>query len=181
MKLIKEPLEGLKLLELQYFEDERGFFVETYGKKAYENVGITTTFVQDNHSYTAEKGTVRGIHFQLYPEAQSKLVHCIRGSVLDVAVDLRKESSTYLQWRSFVLSAENHRQVFIPQGFGHGFVSLEPHCEFIYKVDALYCPSLDRSIMWNDPDIAIDWGIENPILSEKDKKAPRLQDSDVNF
>lgn len=181
MKVTELALEGVKLLELDYYGDNRGYYVESYSKERLKQYGIDLDFVQDSHSYSAKKGTVRGIHFQNNPRAQAKLVRCVRGAIMDVVVDLRKESPTFGQWISTVISAENRLQLFIPRGFGHGFKTLEDDCDFLYKLDDFYAPEYDRAIMWNDPDIAIDWGIENPILSDKDKKAPRLQDSDVNF
>lgn len=181
MKITKLDLEGVLLFDPQYFDDDRGYYCETYSKRTFEKHGITVDFVQDNHSYTVKKGTLRGVHFQNNPVAQGKLVRCIRGSVLDVAVDLRQESPTYKQYLSVVLSGENRRQLFIPKGFGHAFLTLEDHCEFVYKVDAFYEPSLDRAIAWNAPELAIDWGIEAPFLSDKDKNAPTLSNSDVNF
>ena len=142
---------------------------------------IARDFVQDNHSYSKEKGILRGIHFQNGEHAQAKLVRCIRGAVLDVAVDLRKGSPTYMQWEAVELSAENKKQFFIPRGFGHGFLTLTEDVEFVYKTDNYYNYESDRSIIWNDPDIGVDWGTENPVLSEKDSSAPRLRDSDCSF
>ena len=143
--------------------------------------GFDIDFAQDNHSYTAKKGVIRGIHFQNNPDSQTKIVRCIRGAVLDVAVDLRKGSPTYKKWLAFELSADNKRQLLIPKGFGHGFLTLSEDTEFLYSVDNPYSPSLDRSIKYSDPDLAIDWGIADPILSEKDAAAPYLKDSDCNY
>ncbi len=175
--LIKE----VKILEPIYFEDARGWFAETYSYKTLKEWGIDITFVQDNHSYSACKGIIRGFHFQNNPSVQNKLVRCIRGEILDVAVDLRKSSPTYMKFVSGILSERNRRKFFIPAGFAHGFLTLTDNCEICYKVDKFYDPNTDRSIAWNDPDIGFDWGIANPILSEKDKKAPFLKDSDANF
>ena len=179
MNLIKTKLEGVYILEPRVFGDERGWFMETYSK--IKTPEIARDFVQDNHSYSKEKGILRGIHFQNGEHAQAKLVRCIRGTVLDVAVDLRKGSPTYMQWEAVELSAENKKQFFIPRGFGHGFLTLTEDVEFVYKTDNYYNYESDRSIIWNDPDIGVDWGTENPVLSEKDSSAPRLRDSDCSF
>lgn len=179
MNIIKTKLEGVFIIEPKVFGDERGWFMETYS--AIKTPEIALDFVQDNHSYSKEKGILRGIHFQKGEFAQSKLVRCVKGSVLDVAVDLRKGSPTYLQWISVELSAENKKQFFIPRGFGHGFLTLTEDVEFVYKTDNYYNYENDRSIVWNDNEINIEWGIENPILSEKDKLAPTLKESDCDF
>ena len=180
MNLIKTKLEGVYIIEPRVFGDERGWFMETYSKIKTPEIAACD-FVQDNHSYSKEKGILRGIHFQNGEHAQSKLVRCIRGAVLDVAVDLRKGSPTYMQWEAVELSAENKKQLFIPRGFGHGFLTLTEDVEFVYKTDNYYNYESDRSIIWNDPDIGVDWGTENPVLSEKDSSAPRLRDSDCSF
>ena len=179
MNLMKTKLEGVYILEPRVFGDERGWFMETYSK--IKTPEIARDFVQDNHSYSKEKGILRGIHFQNGEHAQAKLVRCIRGAVLDVAVDLRKGSPTYMQWEAVELSAENKKQFFIPRGFGHGFFTLTEDVEFVYKTDNYYNYESDRSIIWNDPDIGVDWGTKNPVLSEKDSNAPRLRDSDCSF
>ncbi len=179
MNLIKTKLEGVYIIEPRVFGDERGWFMETYSK--IKTPEIARDFVQDNHSYSKEKGILRGIHFQNGEHAQAKLVRCIRGAVLDVAVDLRKGSPTYMQWEAVELSAENKKQLFIPRGFGHGFLTLTEDVEFVYKTDNYYNYESDSSIIWNDPDIGVDWGTENPVLSEKDSSAPRLRDSDCSF
>ncbi|HOX41379.1 MAG TPA: dTDP-4-dehydrorhamnose 3,5-epimerase [bacterium] len=181
MKLTQTKLQGVVIIETDVFGDQRGWFTESYTKKKFDDLGVVANFVQDNHSMSAEKGTLRGLHFQLDPKAQNKLIRCTKGAVLDVAVDLRKGSPTYKQWVSVELSAENKLQLFIPKGFGHGFVALEANTEFQYKVDEYYSAGHDRSIRFDDPEIGIDWGIDSPILSEKDKNAPLLKDSDVNF
>lgn len=179
MNLINTKLEGVYIIEPQVFGDERGWFMETYSK--IKTPEIACEFVQDNHSYSKEKGVLRGIHFQNEENAQAKLVRCIRGGVLDVVVDLRKGSSTYKQWVAMELSAENKKQIFIPRGFGHGFLTLTDDVEFVYKTDNYYNQESDRSILWCDPSININWNIENPIISEKDAKAPLLKDSDCSF
>ncbi|MBR6765823.1 MAG: dTDP-4-dehydrorhamnose 3,5-epimerase [Clostridia bacterium] len=181
MKAIKTELEGVIIIEPDVFGDHRGWFMESWSKKKYEELGITVDFVQDNQSFTAKKGTLRGLHFQMDPMAQSKLVRVVKGAVLDVAVDIRKNSPTYLKWVSVELSAENKRQFFIPQGFAHGFVTLTDDVEFVYKCDNYYSKECDRSIRFDDPAINVDWGIQDPIISQKDQDAPLLKDSDCNF
>lgn len=181
MKITKLELEGVKILEPNYFEDYRGYYSETYSKRTLHELGIDTVFVQDNHSLTLKKGIIRGIHFQNNPKAQTKLVRCSRGRVMDYVVDLRKDSSTFKKWISVELSEENRMQIWIPKGFGHAFVSLVDNCEVQYKVDELYYPEHDRAITWNDPQINIEWPIAEPIISQKDMAAPLLKDSDVNF
>lgn len=179
MKLIETRLKGVYIVEPYVIEDKRGWFMETYS--AIKTPEIACTFVQDNQSYSKEKGILRGIHFQNGEYAQAKLVRVVRGIALDVAVDLRKGSPTYKQWVSVELSADNKKQLFIPRGFGHGFVTLSDNVEFVYKVDNYYNAESDRSIKFNDPEIGVEWGVKNPILSEKDKKAPLLKDSDCSF
>ena len=181
MKRIDTKLPGVCIVEPQVFGDHRGYFMETYATKAFAEIGITNEFVQDNQSFTALKGTLRGIHFQNAPMAQAKLVRVTRGAVMDVAVDLRRGSPTYRQWVAVELSAENKRMLFIPRGFGHGFVTLTDDVEFCYKVDNLYSRECDRGIRFNDPDIGVAWGVESPILSNKDTTSPMLRDSDCNF
>ncbi|WP_300360629.1 dTDP-4-dehydrorhamnose 3,5-epimerase [Fusobacterium sp.] len=181
MKLIDTGIKDLFIIEPQVFGDNRGWFMESWSQKKMEDLGLFYNFVQDNHSFSAVKGTLRGLHFQKGESAQAKLVRCVKGAVLDVAVDLRKNSKTYKKWVSCVLSAENKKQFLIPRGFAHGFLTLTDDVEFVYKADNYYDPKSDRNIIWNDPEINVEWGIENPILSEKDKKAPKLSESDVDF
>lgn len=181
MRAIKTELEGVLIIEPDVFGDHRGWFMESWSKKKYEDLGIKVDFVQDNESFTAKKGTLRGLHFQMDPMAQSKLVRVVKGVVLDVAVDIRKNSPTYLKWVSVELSEENKRQFFIPKGFAHGFVTLTDNVQFVYKCDNFYSKECDRSIKFNDPQIGVEWGIEDPIVSEKDANAPLLKDSDCNF
>lgn len=181
MKVTKTKLDGVLILEPDVFGDHRGWFMESWSKKKYEDVGINVEFVQDNESFTAKKGTLRGIHFQQAPFAQSKLVRVVQGAVLDVAVDLRKNSPTYLQWVAVELSSENKKQFFIPQGFGHGFLTLTDNVQFVYKCDNFYSKEHDRSIRFDDEEIGVDWGVTDPIVSEKDMNAPKLKDSDCNF
>jgi dTDP-4-dehydrorhamnose reductase/dTDP-4-dehydrorhamnose 3,5-epimerase len=181
MNVTKTRFKGLLIVETDVYGDNRGWFTETYTKNKFLDNGIDVDFVQDNQSYSAQKGTLRGIHFQTNPKAQSKMIRCTRGVVIDTVVDLRKGSDTYKQWFSIELSAENKKQLFIPKGFGHAFMTITDDVEVQYKVDEYYSKEHDRSIRYDDSDIGVEWGIENPILSEKDLKAPLLKDSDVNF
>jgi len=181
MNVIETKLPGVCIIEPQVFGDHRGWFMESWSQKKMADKGLDVDFVQDNQSFTAKKGTLRGIHFQQYPMAQAKLVRVVRGAVMDVAVDLRKDSPTYKQWVSVELSAENKRQLFIPQGFGHAFLTLTDDVEFVYKCDNLYSRELERSIRYDDPEIGIEWGIDAPVLSDKDVAAPFLKDSDCNY
>lgn len=176
MKITKTKLDGVVVIEPDVFGDNRGFFMESWNKKKMEEAGLFFDFVQDNHSKSTVKGTLRGIHFQKGDKAQAKLVRCVKGAVLDIAVDLRKNSPTFKQWVSVELSAENKKQLLIPRGFGHGFLTLTDDVEFLYKADNYYAPEADAGICWNDPDIGVEWGLETPILSEKDKKNPFLKD-----
>ena len=178
---VKTKLDGVVILIPKVFGDKRGFFMESWSRRTMEAAGLCYDFVQDNHSMSTVKGTLRGIHFQRGDKAQAKLVRCVRGAVLDVAVDLRHESPTYKQWVAVELSEENQKQLLIPRGFGHGFVTLTDHVEFLYKADNYYAPEADGGIRWNDPDIAVDWGVEHPILSEKDTKHPFLKDIEPVF
>jgi dTDP-4-dehydrorhamnose 3,5-epimerase len=171
-------LSGLKLVTPRKFGDERGFFSETHNEKTWANAGLNFDFVQDNHSLSRDVGTVRGLHFQTAPFAQDKLVRVISGRILDVAVDLRRSSPTFGRHVVVELSRENWRQLFIPIGFAHGFVTLEPDTEVIYKVTNFYSPQHDCGVAWDDPDIGVDWPVaaENAVLSDKDRKWPRLRD-----
>ena len=181
MKVIETEIPGVLVIEPDVFGDHRGWFCETWNRQKLHDAGIDADFVQDNQSYTKAKGTLRGLHFQQNPMSQAKLVRVVRGAVLDVAVDLRKGSPTYLKHVGVELSAENKRQFFIPKGFAHGFLTLTDDVEFVYKVDAPYAPDCDRSVRFDDPEIGVDWPCEEPILSDKAKKAPLLRDSDCNF
>jgi dTDP-4-dehydrorhamnose 3,5-epimerase len=176
MQVVQTSIPDVKVLVPKKFGDNRGFFSEIYSRKAFEAVGIRCDFVQDNHSLSAEAGVVRGLHFQLPPAAQDKLVRVTRGAVLDVAVDIRRSSPTFGKHVAYELSAENWRQMFIPAGFAHGFVTLQPNTEVIYKVTAYYAPERDRGIRWNDPALGINWGIDEKIavLSDRDRKHPTL-------
>ena len=182
MKRIDTALPGVCIVEPKVFGDHRGYFMETYSTRAFEQIGITAVFVQDNQSFTAQKGTLRGIHFQNAPMAQAKLVRVTRGAVMDVAVDLRRDSPTYRQWVAVELSAENKRMLYLPRGFGHGFRTLTDDVEFCYKVDNLYSKEHDRGIRFDDPSIGVTWGeVTEDLLSAKDLHAPLLEESDCNF
>lgn len=181
MNVIKTELKEVYILEPKVFGDYRGWFTESWSKRTMEEAGFYYNFVQDNHSFSAQKGTLRGIHFQQDPYAQAKLVRCTKGAVLDVAIDLRKDSPDYKKWVAVELNETNKRQLLIPRGFGHAFLTLTEDVEFLYKTDQYYSFEHDRSIAWNDPDINIKWPIRDLMLSDKDKKAPLLKDSDINF
>lgn len=183
LKITELELPDVKIIEPTYFEDFRGYYCETYSSRTMAQYGLNPVFIQDNHSFSLKKGTVRGIHFQNNPHPQLKLVRCVRGRVMDYAVDLRKDSPTFKKWVAVELSAENRKQIWIPSGYGHAFITLEDNCEVQYKVDEWYFPDLDRSIRFDDPEIGIDWGMpkDSLIYSEKDTIAPFLCDSDVNF
>jgi dTDP-4-dehydrorhamnose 3,5-epimerase len=181
MKVTKTEIEDLVIIDPDCYGDHRGWFMETYNEAKMKENGIDVVFVQDNHSKSLVKGTLRGLHFQNSPMAQTKLVRCTKGVILDVAVDLRKNSPTYKKWFSIELTEENKKQLFIPQGFAHGFLTLSDDVEVQYKVDNLYSKEHDRGIRYNDPEIGIDWGEITPVLSEKDTISPMLKDSDVNF
>jgi dTDP-4-dehydrorhamnose 3,5-epimerase len=179
---VKETgLPGVLILEPRVFGDARGWFTETWSERDMQGVGLYYTFVQDNHSYSAQRNTLRGIHFQKGEHAQAKLLRCVRGAVLDVAVDLRVGSPTYSRWISAELSADNKRQLLIPRGFGHALLTLTDDVEFLYKADNFYNAEADRGIRWNDHDIGEDWGVDSPTLSAKDAAAPLLADSDTDF
>ena len=182
MKKIETSIPGVCIVEPQAYGDHRGYFMETYSTRAFEQIGITAVFVQDNQSFTAQKGTLRGIHFQNAPMAQAKLVRVTRGAVMDVAVDLRRGSPTYRQWAAVELSAGNKRMLYLPRGFGHGFKTLTDDVEFCYKVDNLYSKEHDRGIRFDDPSIGVAWGeVVEDLLSAKDLHAPLLEESDCNF
>lgn len=178
MQVERLNIPDIRLLVLRKHGDARGFFSETYNRKSFAALGIDIDFVQDNHSLSAEKGTVRGLHFQTPPFAQDKLVRVTRGSVFDVAVDLRRDSPTYGLHVSAVLSAQAWNQILVPIGFAHGFMTLEPDTEVIYKVSNYYAPDHDKGLLWNDPALGIAWPLaeDEAILSEKDRIQPRLEE-----
>lgn len=174
MNYIATEIKDVFIVEPKVFGDHRGFFMESWSKRDMEEHNLFYDFVQDNHSFSMMKGTLRGIHFQRGAASQAKLVRCVRGAVLDVAVDLRKSSSTYKKWVAVELSEVNKRMFLIPRGCGHGFLTLTDNVEFLYKADNFYSPENDGGIRWNDPEININWGVDSPILSEKDMQAPFL-------
>jgi dTDP-4-dehydrorhamnose 3,5-epimerase len=171
-------IPGVQLLKPRYFYDSRGHFVETYNERASRELGLPARFVQDNESLSLRRGTVRGLHFQTPPKAQAKLIRVLRGSVYDVAVDLRVGSPTYGRWTAETLTADGGEQFFVPSGFAHGFCTLEPNTAVAYKVDDYYARECDQGLAWNDPMLAINWPIdsENVILSDKDRKLGRFAD-----
>jgi dTDP-4-dehydrorhamnose 3,5-epimerase len=181
MDIIQTPLLDLFVLKPKVFEDHRGYFFESFSQAKLPEQFRKLKFIQDNQSLSLKKGTLRGIHFQNHPKAQTKLIRCIQGSILDAAVDLRVGSPTYLKVFSVELTEINKLQLLVPKGFGHAFITLEDNTIVAYKVDEYYSNEHDRSIRYDDPYLKIDWKGLNPILSEKDKIAPMLKDSDVNF
>ena len=185
MRIEKTPLEGLIVIHTDVFGDHRGWFTESYNYEKYSELGIDTTFIQDNHSYSKEKGTLRGLHFQTGEFAQSKLVRCTKGRLLDICVDLRKKSSTYLQYYSIELRETNKVQLFIPKGFAHGFVTLEDDVEIMYKVDEYYSKEHDSGVHYRDPRINIDWQnlvqTNQFILSQKDENLKFLENMEIDF
>ncbi|MAP94045.1 MAG: dTDP-4-dehydrorhamnose 3,5-epimerase [Ponticaulis sp.] len=183
MEITRLDIPEVVLLKPKKFGDDRGFFIETWNKNLLLEHGLDFDFVQDNHSLSVQKGVLRGLHFQKPPHAQDKLVRCTKGSILDVAVDIRKGSPTYGKYVSAVISEENYTQILVPKGFAHGFITLEPNTEVQYKVTAFYSPECDAGMLWNDPAIGIEWGIseDEVILSAKDKVAPLMADTDAGF
>jgi dTDP-4-dehydrorhamnose 3,5-epimerase len=174
MEVIETPLKGLVVLKPKVFEDSRGYFFESYNQNAFAQVGLNLNFVQDNQSLS-QKGVLRGLHFQNQPHAQGKLVRVITGSVLDVAVDIRKNSPTYGQWFGLELTASNKWMMFIPEGFAHGFETLEDNTIFSYKCTNFYNKASEGCILWNDPDIGINWKSDKPLLSEKDLEGTSIK------
>jgi dTDP-4-dehydrorhamnose 3,5-epimerase len=182
MKFIETKLKGLWIIEPKIFRDSRGFFMESYHYKKFSENGIHETFVQDNISRSI-KGTLRGLHYQLAPNGQGKLVRVTEGVVFDVAVDIRIDSPTFGHWFGYILSAENRHALYIPPGFAHGFCVLTDEAEFTYKCTDFYVPEAERTIVWNDPQIGIEWPIapDLQLMSEKDRKAPPLSKAEINF
>jgi len=174
MKITETELPGVLLIEPQVFGDTRGWFMETYNEK--KTPRIIRDYVQDNHSYSKHKGTLRGIHYQKPPMEQAKLIRCIRGALTDYAIDLRPDSKTYKKWIKAELTAENKKQLFIPRGFGHAFITLTEDTEILYKSDNFFSPEHSIEILWSDPDLNIDWDTADPVLSDKDKNAPLLKE-----
>ena len=171
-------IPDVKLVTIRKFEDARGFFSETYNERDWKKAGILETFVQDNHAYSVLKHTVRGLHFQIEPFEQAKLVRVMRGAIFDVAVDIRKSSPHFGKHVTAVISADAWNCIYIPPGFAHGLCTLEPHTEVLYKVNKYYSTEHDKGLLWNDPDVAIDWPVsaEKAILSDRDQRHPRLKD-----
>lgn len=181
MHVEETPLPGVLILAPHRFGDARGWFMETYSAPRMTEAGIAVEWVQDNHSFSAAKGTLRGLHYQAPPRAQDKLVRCSRGAILDVAVDFRDGSPTFGKWVSVELTAGNGRQLLVPKGFLHGFVTLTDDTEVQYKCSDTYAPDRDGAVRWDDPRIGIDWGVTAPVLSDKDAKAPLLADAPRPF
>ena len=175
MEIIKTPLQGLLIIKPDVFEDERGYFFESFNHGKFLNLGLDLRFIQDNES-KSKKGVLRGLHFQAPPFAQGKLVRVMQGSVLDVAVDIRKSSPTYGKWESIVLSGQNKWMYWIPEGFAHGFATLEDDTIFFYKCTNVYNKASEGSILWNDPDLNIHWNIKDPVISDKDKMSPTFKE-----
>jgi dTDP-4-dehydrorhamnose 3,5-epimerase len=169
---LETRLEGLVLVEPDVFADSRGFFMETFRANLHAELGIDVPFVQDNHS-RSQKGAIRAFHFQLQP-GQAKLVRCARGAVHDVAIDLRRDSPTYRQWEAFELTDQNHHQLFVPVGFAHGFCVTSEVADFVYKVSSYYDPDTERGIAYDDPDIGVEWPVDKPLISERDRSNPPL-------
>ncbi|MCB0480600.1 MAG: dTDP-4-dehydrorhamnose 3,5-epimerase [Flavobacteriales bacterium] len=169
MEILDEPLKGLFVIKPRVFSDHRGYFYESYNLETFRNIGIADHFIQDNQSLSTDKNVLRGLHFQNEPFAQAKLVRVVTGAVYDVAVDIRKSSPTYGHWFGIELNEENKTLLYIPKGFAHGFVTLQPNTLFNYKCSNVYNKALEEGILWNDKDLNIDWGVDQPILSEKDE------------
>ncbi len=170
MKIAEKDLKGVFEICLEPRMDERGFFMRVYDEEILKKAGLHRHWVQENHSRSEKKGIIRGLHFQLFPWAETKLIRCIRGVVFDVFVDLRKDSQSFGKWGGVELSADRHNMVFIPRGFAHGFCTLTEESEVVYKVDNPYTPEAECGLLWNDPDLAIQWPVTQPILSEKDAR-----------
>lgn len=182
MKTTQTSLDGVLLIEPKRFGDARGFFAETYSARRYADASIPMAFVQDNHSLSAQVGTVRGLHFQAPPHAQDKLVRCGRGAIFDVAVDIRVGSPSFGKWVGFELSDENGAQLFVPAGFAHGFATLKPDSEIIYKCSEYYAPETEGAVRWDDPAIGVEWPLSGPpVLSGKDADAPLLAELESPF
>ncbi|MSP87963.1 MAG: dTDP-4-dehydrorhamnose 3,5-epimerase [Alphaproteobacteria bacterium] len=183
MKVVDTQIPEVKIVTPAKFGDRRGFFSETYSRKAFAASGIDLDFVQDNHASSAEPGTVRGLHFQIAPMAQAKLVRVTRGAIFDVAVDIRRGSRSFGKWVGARISAEAWNQILVPAGFAHGYCTLEPDTEVVYKVTDYYAPEHERGFLWNDPAVGIDWPVvpDKAILSDKDRKLPGLADLPAHF
>jgi len=174
----KTMLAGLIVIEPQVFGDDRGFFMEFYNRDSFAEIGIEEAFVQDNHSRSG-KGVLRGLHYQISPAPMGKLVKCVRGKIFDVGVDIRKDSPTFGQWHGETLSGDNHKMLYLPPGFAHGFVALDEVNDVIYACTNVYTPAAERGIIWNDPEIGINWPLDKVTVSEKDRKNPPLKEAEV--
>ncbi|WP_088548209.1 dTDP-4-dehydrorhamnose 3,5-epimerase [Paenibacillus aquistagni] len=181
MKLSPLKLDGAVILEPVVHGDHRGFFMESYNEQVMEQLGIKYDFIQDNQSLSTEPGVLRGLHYQLNPKAQTKLIRVLTGAIYDVILDIRKSSPNFGQWIGVILSEYNKRQLLVPKGFAHGFCTLTPNTQVLYKVDEYYSPENDHGIIWNDPALDIDWPISEPLLSDKDRKHPTLANAELNF
>lgn len=181
MKITPLKLEGAAVLEPVVHGDQRGFFMESYNEATMIELGVNDRFIQDNQSLSAEAGVLRGLHYQLNPKAQTKLIRVLSGAIYDVILDIRPTSSTFGEWVGVILSEDNKKQLLVPRGFAHGFCTLVPNTQVLYKVDEYYSPEHDRGILWNDPALGIDWPISEPLLSDKDKRHPVFADAEMNF
>lgn len=181
MEIKKTNLSGVIILQPNVYGDDRGYFLETYNQERFKQIGLDAEFVQDNQSLSKQAGTIRGLHYQLAPDAQTKVVRCVAGAIFDIAVDIRKNSPTYKQWVGVILSADNQWQLVVPKGFAHGFCTLVPDTIVAYKVDHSYSPKNDRGIRWNDAELAIDWPVHAPTLSKKDRVHPLFNQAEMNF
>lgn len=181
MKIIDTKLEDVKIIEPKVFHDNRGFFMESFNQKRFEEHGLSYDFIQDNHSLSLDKNIIRGLHYQLYPYDQTKLVRVITGAIFDVAVDIRQGSPTFGEWVGVTLTAKNHQMLLVPKGFAHGFCTLTSDTHIQYKVDNYYSVENDKGIFWDDPEFAIDWPTSEPILSDKDANQPLLKNATINF
>lgn len=181
MDFIETPLAGAYVIEPRIFRDQRGFFAETYNRRVFEAQGMNYDFVQDNHSFSRERGVIRGLHFQRPPFTQAKLVRVVLGRVYDIIVDLRRNSVTHGQWFGLELSQSDMRMLLVPRGFAHGFCTLTEETVVLYRVDAFYAPQADSGIRWDDPDLAIPWPVEKPVLSDKDQRLPFLREIGDGF
>lgn len=181
MLLTPLKLKGATLLEPVVHGDHRGFFMESYNEQVMKQLGVSYNFIQDNQSLSADPGVLRGLHYQLNPKAQTKLIRVLSGVIYDVILDIRRSSPTYGQWVGVILSEHNKRQLLVPKGFAHGFCTLVPNTQVLYKVDEYYSPEHDRGILWNDPALNIDWPVNEPLLSDKDRNHPTFADAETNF
>lgn len=181
MKCVETELNGVFVIEPKLIADNRGFFMECWVRRDLAELGIDIDFVQDNHSLSRHKGTIRGLHYQLEPKAQSKLVRVVTGAIVNFVVDIRQGSPNFGKWVAVELSAANHKQLFIPKGFANGYCTLEADTEVCYKVDEYYAPQLDRAILYSDPDLGIAWPTDDPVLSDRDRNAPPFNKAENNF